>query len=108
MSAHHYPALYRNRPDRVEAMQWNSADTSMQDVLAWLREEGQVFKTVGRQLWIKWDSGGRESWMVVHPGDYVVRKTEGRRYFYAEAAKNFEEAREAETQVAAPSSKETR
>lgn len=90
------PLRYRRRPDVVEAMQWNPAEASMQDVLTWLRDEGQVFKTVGRQLWIEFGDS-RKSWMVVHPGDYVARKTEGRPYFYAEAEKNFVAAREADS-----------
>lgn len=88
------PALYRRRPDVVEAMQWVPSEPSMQDVLSWLRDEGQVFKTVGRQLWITFEKG--ESWMIVNPGDYVVRKTDGRRYFYAEPAHVFEKEREAD------------
>lgn len=85
---------YRRRPDVVEAMRWNPAEPSMQDVLTWLRDEGQVFKTVGRQVWVEWGDAPHKSWMIVHPGDYVVRKTEGRRYFYVESEKNFDEARE--------------
>lgn len=97
-------ARYRRIPDIVEAMQWNPADASMQDVLTWVREEGQVFKTVGRQLWIEFGDE-RKSWMIVHPGEYVVRKTGDKRFFYAEPAERFERTREPEalTQTALPS-----
>lgn len=90
------PIRYRRRPDPVEAMKWDPSTPSMQAVLSWLRDAGEVFETVGRQLWVEFGEDPNKSWMVVHPDDYVIRKTEGRRYFYAEPGAKFETDREVE------------
>lgn len=87
------PMRYRRRPDVVEAMKYDPSDpVSFQGVLSWLRDEGQKFKTVGRQVWVEWGDRGEQ--FVLHPGDYLIRKTEGRRFFYIESPERFEEARE--------------
>ena len=86
-------SLYRRKPDTVEAMQWNPSDAdAMQAALTWLREAGEVFKTVGRQVWVEYGERGEQ--FVVHPGDYLIRKTEGRRFFYVESESKFKESRE--------------
>lgn len=96
MSGTLFPDHFRRKPDVVEAMQWLPSEASMQDVLSWVRDEGQVFKTVGRQLWIQWIQGdGTSRWMIAHPTDYVVRKTQGERYFYVESETKFQNEREA-------------
>ena len=92
MTAATRPALYRRKPDVVEAMQWNPSDPSMQEVLTWLRESGEIFKTVGRQVRVEYGERGEQ--FVLHPGDFLIRKTEGRRFFYVESEDKFKEARE--------------
>lgn len=89
------PAFYRRRPDGVEAMQWDPSDAAaMQYALTWLRQAGEVFKTVGQQVWIEYGERGEQ--FVVHPSDYLIRKTEGERAgsFYCESAERFERERE--------------